>query len=89
MSDIVLTRPLPLQVQQDLLAWAGCVAGALLQEEYREKMVRAGFKDISIQITRTYDFTDPAAAGILPNLSEAERRDLHGAVASAFIRGYK
>lgn len=88
-ADIVLTRPLPPQVQQDLLAWAGCVAGALQQDEYREKMVRAGFKDVSIQITRTYDFIDPAAASILPNLNENERRELNGSVVSAFIRGYK
>ncbi|MCL6477003.1 MAG: arsenite methyltransferase [Peptococcaceae bacterium] len=88
-SDIVLTRPLPLKVQQDLMAWAGCVAGALLEQEYRDKLAAAGFTDIGVEITRTYELTDPLAKSILPNLSEQERRDLNGSVVSAFIRAQK
>ncbi|MFZ5631776.1 MAG: arsenic resistance N-acetyltransferase ArsN2 [Bacillota bacterium] len=88
-SDIVLTRPLPPQVQQDLVAWTGCVAGALLEQEYRDKLAAAGFTGIRVEITRTYDLTDPLAAEILPGLSELERRELNGSVVSAFIRAKK
>lgn len=88
-SDIVLTRPLPLKVQQDLMAWAGCVAGALLEQEYREKLAAAGFTDIEVQITRVYDTTVPEAATIVPGLSETERSEINGAVVSAFIRAKK
>ncbi|MCL6611732.1 MAG: arsenite methyltransferase [Peptococcaceae bacterium] len=88
-SDIVLTRPLPLKVQQDLMAWAGCVAGALTEEEYRDKLAAAGFTGIGVEITRTFDLTDPLAESVLPNLSESERRELSGAVVSAFIRARK
>lgn len=88
-SDIVLTRPLPLKVQQDLMAWAGCVAGALLEHEYREKLAAAGFTSIEVEITRQYDLTGAEAAAILPGLPESERAALNGAIVSAFIRAAK
>lgn len=88
-SDIVLTRPLPLKVQQDLMAWAGCIAGALLEQEYRDKLAGAGFIDIDVQITRVYDTTSLSAEAMFPGLSEAERCEINGAVVSAFIRAKK
>lgn len=88
-SDIVLTRPLPTKVQKDLLAWTGCVAGALLEQEYREKLAAAGYDHIGVEVTRRYDLSDPLAAAILPSLTESERADLNGSVISAFIRAQK
>ena len=88
-SDIVLTRPLPPKVQRDLMSWAGCVAGALLEEEYREKLAMAGFMDIEVEVTRVYDLTSPLAARIVPGLSAAELLDLNGSIVSAFIRARK
>lgn len=88
-SDIVLSRPLPEKLQKDMAAWAGCVAGALLEGEYREKLAAAGFTEIDVEVTRIYDLTDPTAEAILPSLSEAERRDVSGSVMSAFIRARK
>lgn len=88
-SDIVLTRPLPLKLQQDLMAWAGCVAGALLEEEYKEKLEKAGFTDIEVQVTRVYDLTSPMAASIVPGLSATELNELNGSIVSAFIRARK
>lgn len=88
-SDIVLTRPLPLEVQQDLMAWAGCVAGALQESEYREKLSGAGFQDIEIKSTRIYDLNDPLAKTILPKLSPEQLQELNGSIMSAFIRARK
>ncbi|MTI80882.1 MAG: arsenite methyltransferase [Firmicutes bacterium] len=88
-SDIVLTRPLPEKIQQDLLAWAGCIAGALLDKEYEDKLAAVGFTDIEVQETRVYDFTSEDAAGIIPDLKAAEREEINGSVVSAFIRGKK
>jgi SAM-dependent methyltransferase len=88
-SDIVLTRPLPQKVQHDLMAWAGCVAGALLEQEYRDKLAAAGFYEVNMEITRNYDLTSPAAASIIPVLSDQERREINGAIVSAFIRAKK
>jgi arsenite methyltransferase len=88
-SDIVLMQPLPSSVQQNLAAWAGCVAGALELEDYRNKLTVAGFTAIEVVITRSYDFTDERAAHFLPNLTPQERQALNGALISAFIRAKK
>lgn len=88
-SDIVLTRPLSYKVREDLMAWAGCVASALLDEEYRSKLAFAGFAGVEVEVTRTYDLTDTVAAQILPGVSEAERVAANGSVVSAFIRATK
>lgn len=88
-SDIVLTRPLPPGVQQNLAAWSGCVAGALSEADYRRKLAAAGFGDLEVVITRTYDFGDDRGAQFLPDLQPAERQGLIGALVSAFIRAKK
>jgi len=88
-SDIVLTHELPPSVQKNVNAWAGCIAGALLEQEYREKLISAGFINIEIVRTRIYDFSDDQTAIFLPDLSDMERRDLKGSLVSAFIRATK
>lgn len=42
-SDIVLLRELPEEVRNDKELLSGCVAGALLKEDYVSKMEKAGF----------------------------------------------
>jgi len=88
-SDIVLSRRLPGKIRESLMAWAGCVAGALLEEEYREKLKAAGFVNIEVLKTRVYDLTSPTAEMILPGVAESERIEADGSVASAFIRATK
>jgi SAM-dependent methyltransferase len=46
-SDIVWTKPVPDEVRHDLEQWAGCVAGALLEREYLEKITAAGFTGVT------------------------------------------
>ena len=88
-SDIVITKPLPEMIRQSMLAWTGCMAGALLDEEYKRKLTVAGFGNIELQITRSYDLSDPAAGDLLPELVGEERNEWNGAVVSAFIRAKK
>ena len=88
-SDIVLTKPLPANISQDLLAWSGCIAGALQISDYKSLLQEAGFENISIQITRDYDLTNETSQSILPNLTDSERADYNGAIVSAFIRATK
>ncbi|HWR06709.1 arsenic resistance N-acetyltransferase ArsN2 [Sporomusa sp.] len=88
-SDIVLVRPLPPGIQQNLAAWSGCVAGALEAEDYRRKLKAAGFTAVELVTTRVYDFTDEGAAQFLPDLKPKERQALRGALISAFIRAKK
>jgi ubiquinone/menaquinone biosynthesis C-methylase UbiE len=45
-SDIVTKGKLPQAIRKNLEAWAGCVAGALEDHDYLEKLATAGFKAI-------------------------------------------
>lgn len=47
-SDIALKRPLPAELGTDLLAYVGCVAGAIPFEEYRQGLLDAGFSEVAI-----------------------------------------
>ena len=50
-SDMVALRELPAPVKQALDAWAGCVAGTIPIERYRQLMVDAGFEAVDFEIT--------------------------------------
>jgi len=88
-SDIVTTRPLPESLRKNLLAWAGCIAGALTDDEYKAKLTTAGFENVEIIVTRVYDLTSPAAAKIVPGVSPAELAAFNGSIVSAFVRAKK
>ena len=47
-SDIVLERPLPPEIAEDVSARSGCVAGASVRAEYLEQIEKAGFRDVTI-----------------------------------------
>jgi ubiquinone/menaquinone biosynthesis C-methylase UbiE len=55
-SDIVTKGELPKEIREDPDAWAGCVAGALDEAIYIEKLRSAGFKDVKV-LSKT-DFMD-------------------------------
>ena len=59
-SDIVLRRSLPEPVQQAMGLWTGCVAGALLETDYREHLEEAGLEEVDIEPTHVYDSSDLA-----------------------------
>jgi SAM-dependent methyltransferase len=47
-SDIALKKPLPTEIEQDLMAYIGCIAGAILMQEYRRQLVVAGFAAVQV-----------------------------------------
>ena len=47
-SDIALKKPLPPEVGNDLMAYVGCIAGAILIDEYRRQLIDAGFGHVEI-----------------------------------------
>jgi arsenite methyltransferase len=47
-SDIALQRPLPDELGQDLMAYVGCIAGAILIEDYRHQLQEAGFSAVEV-----------------------------------------
>jgi SAM-dependent methyltransferase len=47
-SDIVTHGPLPDAIKKDLSAWAGCISGALDQDEYTLLLKEAGFSEVTV-----------------------------------------
>ncbi len=47
-SDIALKKPLPEELAADIGAYVGCIAGAVLIEEYRRQLAEAGFASIAV-----------------------------------------
>jgi arsenite methyltransferase len=91
-SDIVLRRELPEATRQSMQLWTGCVAGALLENDYKQKLENAGFKDVQVEPTRVYSKDDTAEMASSSccgqELTEALNA-LDGAVMSAFVRASK
>lgn len=89
-SDVVVRGEVPADIRKSIELWVGCIAGALKESEYREKLARAGFESIDIEATRVYrteearDFL--AAAGLDP---ETVGPQIDGKFISAFIRAVK
>ncbi len=52
-SDMVVDGDLPPSIRNRLDAWAGCVAGALDEGVYLDKIRAAGFKDVEV-LSRSY-----------------------------------
>ena len=57
-SDVVTRGAVPEQLRRDVLLWAGCIAGALEENDYRMKLAAAGFETIGIEPTRVYKVED-------------------------------
>lgn len=47
-SDIALKKRLPPEIGNDLMAYVGCIAGAIPIEEYRRQLLAAGFGEVQI-----------------------------------------
>ena len=57
-SDVVVRGEVPGEIRRSMELWVGCVAGALSETEYREKLAAAGFESVDIEATRVYDVND-------------------------------
>lgn len=58
----------PAEIRKSMELWVGCVAGALSDRDYRQKLAAAGLEAIDIEATRVYTVDDAreflSAAGI-------------------------
>lgn len=89
-SDIVTRGGVPEEIRKSALLWAGCVAGALEDGEYREKLAAAGFADIEIEPTRVYRAEDILRVFESKGWDAGElRAAIGGKFVSAFIRAAK
>jgi SAM-dependent methyltransferase len=54
LSDLVLTRPLSPESQQNVALYVGCIAGAAMKDDYLDMIRRAGFAEVSVVEERAY-----------------------------------
>jgi ubiquinone/menaquinone biosynthesis C-methylase UbiE len=89
-SDVVTRGAVRTEIRNSVLLWVGCVAGALEENEYQNKLSSAGFAQIEIEPTRVYEVEDArqflSAEGIDIDAIAAE---VEGKFMSAFIRAVK
>ena len=57
-SDVVTRGLISDEIRKSILLWVGCIAGALDETEYRDKLAAAGFEQIEIEPTRIYRVED-------------------------------
>ena len=89
-SDVVTRGDINPEIRKSVLLWVGCVAGALGEVEYKQKLIKAGFEEIDIEPTRIYRAEEAreilSAEGIDVD-AIAPRVD--GKFMSAFVRARK
>ncbi len=89
-SDVVTRGEVDPQIRQNMLLWVGCVAGALEENEYREKLVSAGFDHVEIEPTRIYRVEDAREFLSEKGLdADALAPQVEGKFMSAFVRATK
>jgi len=90
-SDIMLEGRLPSAVETSVLAWAGCIAGAVERTEYFEIVDRAGLRDV--RVLRNVDYLASIDAVSVPPawMREAGVRleQMRGLVHSVTFRAVK
>jgi SAM-dependent methyltransferase len=89
-SDIVVRGDVPPAIRKSVELWVGCVAGALSEQDYLEKLERAGFENAGIEVTRVYSVDD--AQDFLAGQGEPIRQlasQVDGKFVSGFIRARK
>jgi SAM-dependent methyltransferase len=89
-SDVVVRGAVPDDVRKSMELWVGCIAGALQESEYREKLTRAGFHDIEIEVTRVYSIEDARSFLATDGINvDAVAPLVEDKFVSAFIRAKK
>jgi arsenite methyltransferase len=89
-SDVVTRGEILPEIRQNVLLWVGCVAGALDEDEYRAKLVAAGFEQVDVEPTRVYRVED--AREFLTDKgidADAIAAQVDGKFLSAFVRAVK
>jgi arsenite methyltransferase len=89
-SDVVTRGEIPPEIRKSVLLWVGCIAGALEEYEYRNKLSSAGFEQIDVEPTRIYRVEDAREFLSGQGLDvDATAPQVDGKFLSAFIRAVK
>jgi SAM-dependent methyltransferase len=89
-SDVVVRGRVPDEVRKSMMLWVGCIAGALAEDDYRSKLVSAGFEGVSMEPTRIYNIEDARQFLTESGIDvDAIAPQVHDKFMSAFIRAAK
>ncbi len=89
-SDVVTRGSVPAAIRESILLWAGCIAGALDEDDYRAKLAAAGFENVEIEPTRIYRAEDAEEFLAGRNFdARSVAAEVEGKFMSAFIRATK
>jgi arsenite methyltransferase len=89
-SDVVTRGEILPEIRKSMLLWVGCVAGALEETDYRNKLASAGFEQIDLEPTRIYRLEDAREFLSGQNLDvDAIAPQVDGKFMSAFVRAVK
>lgn len=91
-SDVVVDGQMPDAVRRDMESYVGCVAGALENGDYLQKLTEDGFIEASIEPTRRYRFSDLEGSWApkgFADLTSEEKEQIDGKIFGGFIRARK
>ena len=94
-SDLVLARPLPETLLEDMDAYAACVSGAMLKDDYLAAIRAAGFEGVTVASERRFGLAELApelmelARRRYPGMSPEELERLAGSVLSVQVEATK
>jgi arsenite methyltransferase len=88
-SDIVIRGNLPTELQKSAEMYAGCVAGAIQQDDYINLLKEVGFVNVEIKKTKTIDLPDEVLVQYLTKDKIQEFRSSKVGIFSITVVGYK
>src|ERR1017187_1485850 len=89
-SDVVVRGDVPAEVRKNVELWVGCIAGALRDTDYNDKLRAAGFGQIEIEPTRIYNVEDARQFLTGQGIDvDAIAPQVDGKFMSAFVRATK
>ena len=94
-SDIVLLKELPDFLKESIEAYAGCLAGAMMKDEYLKTIKSSGFEDVKIvdkmYFPAEYMANDPTAKAIIENLKmpPEKLKEIANSIVSIKVYGVK
>jgi arsenite methyltransferase len=95
-SDIALKRPLPRELRNDVMAFVGCIAGAIAIDDYRAGLIQVGFAHVDVvdtkvdlnaysQVENQAGCCSPAMSSDLP-IASCCSSEVHGELAELLSR---
>jgi arsenite methyltransferase len=94
-SDVVLHKELPEFVKRSNEAYIGCLAGAIMKEEYLNIIRDIGFRDVEVVDESIFPIesliSEPSGSGIdeMPKISPEQQREVADSVLSIKVRAIK